>query len=190
MKKRYIVVIAAIMAMCMSACSAGTEGEADAGGASRTEGTGEAGATPGEQAGAVPGEQPGAASGEQPETVPGEQAGAVSGEQSGTVPGGQAGAVSGEQPEADSEEISQGDPVLGIVDRYADGVIVIKDADDEDLVYYFSTQDAQIIEGESPIAAGELVEITYRGVMGDEEHPGTAVKVVSGSVMYQGNTGE
>ena len=170
------------MAMCMSACSAGTEGEADAGGASRTEGTGEAGATPGEQ--------PGAASGEQPETVPGEQPGAASGEQPGTVPGGQAGAVSGEQPGADSEEINQGDPVLGIVDRYTDGVIVIKDADDEDLVYYFSTQDAQIIEGESPIAAGELVEITYRGVMGDEEHPGTAVKVVSGSMMYQGNTGE
>ncbi len=143
MKKRYMLVIAAIMAMCMSACSAGTEGEADAGSASRTEGTGEAGATP----------------------VP-------------SVPG------------TDSEEINQGDPVLGIVDRYADGVIVIKDADDEDLVYYFSTQDAQIIEGESPIAAGELVEITYRGVMGDEEHPGTAVKVVSGSVMYQGNTGE
>lgn len=166
MKKRYIVVIAAIMAMCMSACSAGTEGEADAGSASRTEGTGEAGATPGEQ--------PGAASGEQP----------------GTVPGGQPGAASGEQPGTDSEEINQGDPVLGIVDRYADGVIVIKDADDEDLVYYFSTQDAQIIEGESPIAAGELVEITYRGVMGDEEHPGTAVKVVSGSMMYQGNTGE
>lgn len=150
MKKRYMLVIAAIMAMCMSACSAGTEGEADAGGASRTEGTGEAGATP----------------------------------------GGQAGAASGEQPGTDSEEINQGDPVLGIVDRYADGVIVIKDADDEDLVYYFSTQDAQIIEGESPIAAGELVEITYRGVVGDEEHPGTAVKVVSGSMMYQGNTGE
>lgn len=149
MKKRYKVVTAAIMAICMSACSAGTEGEADAGGASRTEGTGEAG----------------------------------------TDPGGQAGAASGEQPREDSTEISQGDPVLGIVDRYADGVIVIRDADDEGLVYYFSTQDAQIIEGDSPISAGELVEITYRGVMGDEEHPGTAVKVVSESMIYKPKEG-
>ena len=43
---------------------------------------------------------------------------------------------------------------------------------------HFSTKNAQVTEGDSPIAAGDVVEITYRGVMGDEEHPGVAVKVV------------
>lgn len=85
---------------------------------------------------------------------------------------------------SDIMEIPQGDPIVGIVEKYADGIIVIKDCNDEDLIYYFSTQNAQIIEGDSPIAIGENVEITYRGVMGDEEHPGMAVKVVAASMMY------
>lgn len=86
---------------------------------------------------------------------------------------------------SDTEEISVGDPIIGIVDRFADDVIVIKDAGDPDLVYYFSIQNAQVVEGDSPFAAGDMVAITYRGVMGDEEHPGEAVKVVAESMMYQ-----
>ena len=84
-----------------------------------------------------------------------------------------------------AEEISVGDPIVGIVDKFADNIIVIKDADDPDLVYYFSTKSAQVVEGDSPIAVGDRVAISYRGVMGDEEHPGEAVKVVAESMMYQ-----
>ena len=85
----------------------------------------------------------------------------------------------------DAEEISVGDPIVGIVDQFADNIIAIKDAGDPDLVYYFSTQNAQMVEGGSPIAVGDMVAITYRGVMGDKEHPGEAVKVVAESMMYQ-----
>lgn len=83
------------------------------------------------------------------------------------------------------EEISEGDPIVARVDRYEDNIIVLRDLDDEDIIYYFSTQNAQVIEGDSPIAAGDIVEITYRGVQGDEEHPGEAVKVVAESMMYK-----
>ena len=86
---------------------------------------------------------------------------------------------------SDTEGISVGDPIVGIVDKYADNIIVIIDTDDPDLVYYFSTKNAQVEEGDSPIAVGDRVAISYRGVMGDEEHPGKAVKVVAESVMYQ-----
>ncbi len=75
------------------------------------------------------------------------------------------------------EEIIEGDPIVGIVDKYADNIIVIRDGGDQDLIYYFSTKNAQVVESDSPIAAGDIVAITYRGVMGDEEHPGEAVKV-------------
>ena len=85
---------------------------------------------------------------------------------------------------SDTVEISVGDPIIGIVDKFADNVIVIKDAGDPDLVYYFSTQNAQVAEGGSPIAAGDRVAIFYRGVMGDEGHPGEAVKVMPESMMY------
>ena len=85
---------------------------------------------------------------------------------------------------SEAEEISVGDPIVGIVDKFADNIIVIKDADDPDLVYYFSTKNAQVVEGDSPITVGDRVGISYRGVMGDEEHPGEAVKVVAESMMY------
>lgn len=85
---------------------------------------------------------------------------------------------------SDGEEISEGDPIVGIVDKFEDNIIVIKDADDPDLVYYFSTKNAQVVEGDSPIAIGDRVAIFYHGVMGDEEHPGEAVKVVAESMMY------
>lgn len=86
---------------------------------------------------------------------------------------------------SDAEEIEVGDPIVGIVDKFADNIIVIKDTDDPDLLYYFSTSNAQVVEGDSPIAVGDRVAISYRGVMGDEEHPGEAVKVVAESMMYQ-----
>ncbi len=84
-----------------------------------------------------------------------------------------------------TEEIMVGDPIIAMVDRYEDNIIVLRDLDDEDIIYYFSTQDAQVIEGDSPIATGDIVEITYMGVQGDEEHPGMAVKVVAESMMYK-----
>lgn len=86
---------------------------------------------------------------------------------------------------SDTGDISVGDPIIGIVDKFTDNVIVIKDAGDPDLVYYFSTQNAQVAEGGSPIAAGDRVAIFYRGVMGDEGHPGEAVKIMPESMMYQ-----
>lgn len=84
-----------------------------------------------------------------------------------------------------TEEIIEGDPIVAMVDRYEDNIIVLRDLDDEDIIYYFFTQGAQVVEGDSPIAAGDVVEITYRGVQGDEEHPGEAVKVVAESMMYK-----
>ena len=86
---------------------------------------------------------------------------------------------------SDAEEIDIGDPIVGIVDKFADNIIVIKDTDDPDLLYYFSTSNAQMVEDDSPIAVGDRVAISYRGVMGDEEHPGEAVKVVAESMMYR-----
>ena len=84
---------------------------------------------------------------------------------------------------SDPEEISQGDPVVGVVDKYEDDIIVIREGD-TDILLYFSTRDAQVIEGDTPIAAGDIVEITYTGVQGTEDQPGTAVKVVAESMMY------
>ena len=89
-------------------------------------------------------------------------------------------AVGDGKTDSTKEEIS-----VARVDRYEDNIIVLRDLDDEDIIYYFSTQNAQVIEGDSPIAAGDIVEITYRGVQGDEEHPGEAVKVVAESMMYK-----
>ena len=89
-----------------------------------------------------------------------------------------------EEETLDGGEIRQGDPIIGIVDKYENGVIVIRDMDDEDIVLYFSTRDAQVIEGDTPIAAGDIVEITYTGVQGSAEHPGTAIKVVAESMIY------
>lgn len=84
---------------------------------------------------------------------------------------------------SDPEEIPQGDPVIGVVDKYEDDIIVIREGD-TDILLYFSTRDAQVIEGDTPIAAGDTVEITYKGVQGTEDQPGTAVKVVAESMMY------
>lgn len=58
------------------------------------------------------------------------------------------------------------------------------------MLYYFSTENAQILEGfstesaqetegEPSITVGDKVEISYRGLIDfDEEHPDEAVKIV------------
>lgn len=80
------------------------------------------------------------------------------------------------------------DPMVGIVEKYEDNLITIKDPDD-DMLYYFFTENAQILEGFStetaqpaaedfPIAVGDKVEISYRGTLDDKEHPTEAVKIV------------
>ena len=77
----------------------------------------------------------------------------------------------------EDEENTEGDPIAGIVEKY-------------DMLYYFSTENAQILEGfstesaqeaegEPSIAVGDKVEISYRGLIDfDEEHPDEAVKIV------------
>ena len=84
-------------------------------------------------------------------------------------------------PAAD-EENTESDSIIGIVEKYTDNTIVIKDPGDE-ILYYFSTKNAQIAEGDSPIAVGDKVEITYRGLLGDETNPGEAVKITADTVQ-------
>ena len=93
--------------------------------------------------------------------------------------------VNDEKLDSATEEIAEGDPIVAMVERYEDNIIVLRDLNDEDIIYYFSTQNAQVIEGISHIAAGDIGEITYRGVQGDKENPGEAVKVVAESMMYK-----
>lgn len=90
---------------------------------------------------------------------------------------------------SEDEEITEGDPIAGIVEKYEGNTITIKNPDD-DMLYYFSTENAQILEGfstesaqeaegEPSIAVGDKVEISYRGLIDfDEEHPSEAVKIV------------
>ncbi len=87
-------------------------------------------------------------------------------------------AEDGNEEEAPEEEIPEGvtaDPITGIVQKYEDDVIVIFDEGDG-LTYYFSTKNAQ------PIAVGDVVRVTYRGLLGGEDNPGEAVKIVAGVV--------
>ena len=94
--------------------------------------------------------------------------------------------------ETDKEEAEENtvcDPIAGIVEKYEGNTITIKNPDD-DMLYYFSTENAQIlegfstesaqeVEGEPSIAVGDKVEISYRGLIDfDEEHPSEAVKIV------------
>ncbi len=93
-----------------------------------------------------------------------------------------------EKASPENEENIAGDPMVGIVESYEGNIIAIKDPDD-DMLYYFSTENAQIleglsaenaqvVEGGSPIALGDKVEISYRGTLDDEAHPSEAVKIV------------
>ena len=89
----------------------------------------------------------------------------------------------------EDEEITEGDPIAGIVEKYEGSKITIRTPED-DMLYYFSTENAQILEGfstenaqaaegDSPIAVGDKVEISYRGLIDfDEEHPSEALKIV------------
>ena len=81
------------------------------------------------------------------------------------------------------------DPIAGIVEKYEGSTITIRTPED-DMLYYFSMENAQIlegfstesahaVEGDSSIAVGDKVEISYRGLIDfDEEHPDEAVKIV------------
>lgn len=81
------------------------------------------------------------------------------------------------------------DPIAGIVEKYEGNKITIRTPED-DMLYYFSTENAQILEGfstesaqaaegDSPIAVGDKVEISYRGLIDfDEAHPSEAIKIV------------
>lgn len=94
------------------------------------------------------------------------------------------------QPEISEEngKVSP-DPIAGIVEKYEGNKITIRTPED-DMLYYFSTENAQILEGfstesaqaaegDSPIAVGDKVEISYRGLIDfDEAHPSEATKIV------------
>ena len=89
----------------------------------------------------------------------------------------------------EDEENTVCDPIAGIVEKYEGNTITIKNPDD-DMLYYFSTENAQILEGfstesaqeaegDSSIAVGDKVEISYWGLIDfDEEYPSEAVKIV------------
>ena len=89
----------------------------------------------------------------------------------------------------EDEENTVCDPIAGIVEKYEGNTITIKNPDD-DMLYYFSTEHAQILEGFSTesshavegdfsISVGDKVEISYRGLIDfDEEDPDEAVKIV------------
>ncbi|RKI94204.1 hypothetical protein D7V94_01125 [Parablautia intestinalis] len=87
------------------------------------------------------------------------------------------------------EEIPQGDPIVGVVEKYEGNTITIRTPED-DMLYYFSTENVPILEGfstesahtaegDSRISVGDKVEVSYRGLIDfDEEHPDEAVKIV------------
>lgn len=94
-----------------------------------------------------------------------------------------------EKASPENEENTVCDPIAGIVEKYEGNTITIKNPDD-DMLYYFSTENARILEGfstesaqeaegEPSITVGDKVEISYRGLIDfDEEHPSEAVKIV------------
>lgn len=89
----------------------------------------------------------------------------------------------------EDEENTECDPIAEIVEKYEGNKITIRTPED-DMLYYFSTENAQIlegfstenahaVEGDSTIVVGDKVEISYRGLIDfDEEHPSEAVKIV------------
>ena len=163
MKKKYVSAVIVAVAIGMSACSFGTkEGTEDAGTAYESE------MPQMENTDMAPSDM---------ESADAEHANEESSEANADW--------SDENEGSDMAEIPQGDPLVAVVDSYEDNILVVRDMNDGDIVYYFSTQDAEVIEGDSPIAVGDIVEITYQGVQGDREHPGMAVKVVAESMMYQ-----
>ncbi|MCM1091686.1 MAG: hypothetical protein NC413_12645 [Muribaculum sp.] len=173
MGKKCVLAIIMVMVMGMCACSFGAEEET--GGAGEVFGSGtiqtkEPGTTPSDT---------------EPVSTEVTNADPTNASPTSTEPSGTKVAESNEKEDPNIIEVPQGDPIVALVDSYEDNIIVLRDLDDEDIIYYFSTQDAELIEGDSPIAAGDIVEITYQGGQGNKEHPGTAVKVVAESEMYK-----
>lgn len=160
MKKRYILALMMVLAMGMTACSPKT----------KDDGTATEAATEPENE-----SESGKASGQ-------EAAAGTDNADEGNA--GKEIAEDGNEEEAPEEEIPEGvtaDPITGIVQKYEDYVIVIFDEGDG-LTYYFSTKNAQVTEGDSPIAVGDVVQVTYRGLLGGEDNPGEAVKIEAGVV--------
>lgn len=93
-----------------------------------------------------------------------------------------------EAEEIPLEEIPEGDPIAGIIEKYEENILTLRTPEDDMLYYFFmentpilegySTESAHEAKGGSTIAVGDKVEISYRGTLDDEEHPTQAVKIV------------
>ena len=93
-----------------------------------------------------------------------------------------------EAEEIPAEEIPAGDPIAGIIEKYEENILTLRTPEDDMLYYFFSentpilegysTESAHEAKGGSTIAVGDKVEISYRGTLDDEEHPTQAVKIV------------
>ncbi len=93
-----------------------------------------------------------------------------------------------ENASSEDEEVPEGDPIAGIVEEYEGNVITVRTPEDDMLYHFstenvpilkgFSTESAQAAEGDFQIAAGDKIEVSYRGLLDDEKHPIEAVKIV------------